>query len=155
MVTELTALIAEYGERFEPSKMYGATYDRSRVEMLDKFGRLAPKVLAALAVPDKGAQGDQGNARAVTIGPDAANSYNRRLFVDGSQWCKVYGWDSESAQGRAESIADVILASHAAQAERIVTLEAGIRLIRATAQGDGHAHLIVKECNALLSGKAS
>lgn len=48
-----------------------------------------------------------------------------------------------------------ILASHAAQAERIASLEAGVRLIRAAAQGDGHAHLIIKECDALLSGKAS
>lgn len=43
--------------------------------------------------------------REVTVGPDAANSYNRRVFVNGSQWCKVYGWDSESAQARAEEVA--------------------------------------------------
>jgi hypothetical protein len=52
-------------------------------------------------------------------------------------------------------VIDTLLASHAAQAERIASLESGIRLIRATAQGDGHAHLIVKACDSLISGNAS
>lgn len=64
-------------------------------------------------------------SRKVTIGPDAANTYNRRVHVDGSQWCKVYGWDSESAQARAETIAALLAASPPTPTEGEPVGEAG------------------------------
>lgn len=73
--------------------------------------------------------------------------------------CPVVGAISLQGDSREKVVATwntrALLASHGAQAERIASLEAGVRLIRATAQGDGHAHLIVKACDSLISGKAS
>ena len=52
-----------------------------------------------------------GGDRRVTIGPDAENGNNRRLFVDGSQWAKIYGWDDESVEARANEIVAALSAA--------------------------------------------
>lgn len=66
-----------------------------------------PRILAALSHLPSGREGKAD----VKVGPDAANSYNRRLHVNGSQWAKVYGWDEESAQARADIIAAVLVSA--------------------------------------------
>jgi hypothetical protein len=49
-------------------------------------------------------------ALVVHFGPDAANPNNRRLFVNGQQWAKVYGWDKRSVEARADTIATALSA---------------------------------------------
>ncbi|MFN7611460.1 MAG: hypothetical protein ACK5QX_11085 [bacterium] len=55
----------------------------------------------------------------VTFGPDAANENNRRMFVDGSQWAKVYGWDKASVEARCDTLAQA-LARRDGVEERVV-----------------------------------
>jgi len=40
----------------------------------------------------------------VTIGPDAANPNCLRLFLNGAQLCKVYGWTPAGALFKAQLI---------------------------------------------------
>lgn len=35
---------------------------------------------------------------------DASNINDRRMYVDGSQWCKVYGWDWDSLNARCDTL---------------------------------------------------
>lgn len=44
----------------------------------------------------------------VTVGPDAQNPNNRRLFVNGHQWAKVYGWDNASVEARCKILSDAL-----------------------------------------------
>jgi hypothetical protein len=46
----------------------------------------------------------------VKITADATNLNNRRLHINGDQWCKVYGFSPEDAQARAETIAAALSA---------------------------------------------
>lgn len=46
--------------------------------------------------------------RAVTIVSDENNPNNRRILVDGAQWMKVYGFDQEQVEERAQLIASLL-----------------------------------------------
>jgi len=50
-------------------------------------------------------------ARKVTVGPCAKNPNDRRLFVDGHQWAKVYGWDKASVEARCDEIVKALALS--------------------------------------------
>lgn len=68
---------------------------------------LREDLYAALPRPADG--GDREKvARTARVGPDAANPNNRRLFVDGQQWAKVYGWDKASVEARSAALIEAL-----------------------------------------------
>jgi hypothetical protein len=40
----------------------------------------------------------------VTWVNDASNAHDRRMYVDGQQWAKVYGWDDASLNARCDAL---------------------------------------------------
>lgn len=86
----------------------GEREDTAKEAMLEELCALTPDDLRSLLLPEPAAGGGD---RRVTIGPDAENGNNRRLFVDGSQWAKIYGWDDESVEARANEIVAALSAA--------------------------------------------
>lgn len=71
----------------------------------------------------------------VEITPDAKNTNCRRIHLNGSQLCKVYGWSSNEAQEKAEMIACALEASDEPTPEMI---SAGVAFAKgATISGQG------------------
>jgi len=62
-------------------------------------------------------------SRKVTVGPDASNPNNRRIVVDGSQWCKVYGFNQEQVEERAQIIADLLVGEPSVEDGEAPTLQ--------------------------------
>ena len=86
----------------------GEREDTAKEAMLEELCALTPDDLRSLLLPEPAAGGGD---RRVTIGPDAENGNNRRLFVDGSQWAKICGWDDESVEARANEIVAALSAA--------------------------------------------
>jgi hypothetical protein len=80
----------------------GTNWYRNSGEADINAEELADRILAVLAHPP--AQGSESGgerpAYRVTWVDDAKNPNDRRLYVDGSQWAKAYGWDKASLDAR-------------------------------------------------------
>lgn len=94
------ALVAAEAALFEGFENCGYEDDSLWAEPLAKVGRALDGLHPA------------SNYR-VSFIDDGQNANNRRLFVGGEQWAKVYGFDPASAEARAEIIKAAMMAQKA------------------------------------------
>lgn len=86
-------------------------------------------------------------ARKIEWVNDASNINDRRMYVDGQQWAKVYGWDKASLDARCDALEAALSAS-----QPVPAVAGDMRPVEAT-WSDGKTHAYVN-MQAALSAEA-
>lgn len=81
-------------------------------------------------------------ARKVEWVNDASNINDRRMYVDGSQWAKIYGWDKASLDARCDALEAALTQPHPSQQAGAEAVLDGLGYPQALAERkDGPARL--------------